>query len=133
MNEMSRWAPTVGQPDSWTLWLRGGFQSVWLSVGIVALMAMLCPGASLAKTLLTIEKHAEQTDPWDVVRTEQVEPLSAMLHHHSPDLIEERDLETLLRFYATERGDGLGWANFEPYETDSEPMMRSARTPRADA
>jgi len=89
--------------------------------GLAVALLVLLSGVSSAKTMSTIEKHADQVDDWDVARTTQIEPLSAMLHHHYPDLIEERDLETLLRFYATERGDGLGWANFEPFETDAEP------------
>lgn len=67
-----------------------------------------------------------EADAWDIVRDAQVEPLSEMLHHHFPDLLEEGDLKALLRFYATETGTGLGWENAVPYETDAEPTTKWA-------
>ena len=86
--------------------------------------------ATLAAVLLvgwTLGASAAQPDaedPWDYARDTQVEPLSAMLHHHFPDLLEEGDLPTLLRFYATETGDGLGWAGRRAYPTDAEVTYR---------
>jgi hypothetical protein len=88
-----------GRLPVWAVWVLGGMSLVYAL------------GASAAP----------DPDPWDEVRNAQIDPLSAMLHHHFPDLLKEGDLTTLLRFYATETGTGLGWESVEAYPTDAEP------------
>jgi len=39
-------------------------------------------------------------------------------------MLEEGDLDALLRFYSTPTGTGLTWGQVEPYETDEEPTLR---------
>ena len=52
---------------------------------------------------------ASSADEWDEARQTQVEPLNALLHRHLPSLLRQRNLDDLVRLYATETGTGLTW------------------------
>jgi len=93
----------------------------------VALAPVRAAAFALALAMVASSAVAAQLeieDSWDHVRDTQVEPLSSMLHHHFPDLLEEGDLQTLLRFYVTKTGDGLGWEGREPYPSEAEATYR---------
>jgi len=112
MNEKNHWAESWMRDALTSAEVSGLRRTRSLVSGLVIAAVVLLSGASQAKTMSTIEKHADQVDAWDVARVTQIEPLSAMLHHPYPDLIEERDLETLLRFYATGTGRRVGLGEF---------------------
>jgi len=50
-------------------------------------------------------------DAWESIRKRLIEPLNSQLHQHWPDELEARNLDVLLRLYATKTGTGLTWAN----------------------
>jgi len=70
--------------------------------------------ALLALILVILLPGVGHPDEWDRVRSEQIEPLNSMLHGYWPKLIRERNLDALVRLYATETGTGLTWAGAEP-------------------
>jgi hypothetical protein len=78
-------------------------QCYWLRVRyLLALLGvLLLPATGLA-------------GDWEDARKTLIEPLNAQLHHHWPSLLQKRDLDGLLRLYATQTGTGLGWEGTEP-------------------
>src|SRR5262245_4776608 len=61
----------------------------------------------IGAALLALVLLAASADPWYSARKKEVEPLNALLHRHLPSLIRERNLDGLVRLYATESGTGL--------------------------
>jgi hypothetical protein len=65
------------------------------------------------------------SDDWDATRKKLIDPLNSMLHKHVPAMIEARDLDALVRMYATRTGTGLTWDQVEPDDVgDAEPTLR---------
>jgi hypothetical protein len=87
------------------------------------------PGAWLLTAALSIlaSSAASAKDDWDETRQTLIEPLNAMLHHHIPQMLEERNLDALLRFYSTPTGTGLLWGQVAPDETDLTVEERTLR------
>lgn len=50
-------------------------------------------------------------DSWEPVRKTLIDPLNSMLHDHWPRELRERDLDVLLRLYATKEGTGITWSD----------------------
>lgn len=48
-------------------------------------------------------------DAWEATRARLVDPLNSKLHRHWPAELKARNLDVLLRLYATETGTGLTW------------------------
>jgi hypothetical protein len=74
------------------------------ALALLASRAMLVILAVFATTMATAEA-------WDSTRKRLIEPLNAKLHSHWPSELKERNLDVLLRLYATETGTGLAWAD----------------------
>jgi hypothetical protein len=74
------------------------------ALALLASRSMLVMLAIFATTMATAES-------WDSTRKRLIEPLNAKLHSHWPNELKERNLDVLLRLYATETGTGLTWAD----------------------
>jgi hypothetical protein len=48
-------------------------------------------------------------DDWDSTRQKLIDPLNSALHAHWPTQLKNRDLDVLVRLYATQTGTGLTW------------------------
>ena len=75
---------------------------------LLLLAPLVLTGLSLVAAIGPARAHA---DRWEATRERLIEPLNAKLHHHWPNELKARNLETLLRLYATETGTGLSWAH----------------------
>jgi hypothetical protein len=62
-----------------------------------------------AALLALVSATAGHADGWDAARQQEIEPLNALLHRHLPSLLRERNLDGLVRLYATGTGTGLTW------------------------
>jgi hypothetical protein len=71
---------------------------------LLASLAIIVMLAIFGSTTATAEA-------WDSTRKRLIEPLNAKLHSHWPNELKERNLDVLLRLYATETGTGLTWAD----------------------
>lgn len=83
--------------------------------------------ATLAALLLgpLLVSGAARADAWDDTRARLIDPLNAMLHRHWPAELKNRDLDVLLRLYATETGTGITWQDPDRVETvGAEPTLR---------
>ena len=79
-------------------------QPSWKSRGAAlwVLVAALVPGApGLA-------------DDWEETRKTLIDPLNSALHSHWPTQLANRDLDVLVRLYATPTGTGLTWDEVQP-------------------
>jgi hypothetical protein len=63
--------------------------------------------------LLPAAATVSRADDWESTRQTLIDPLNSALHRHWPKQLESRDLDVLLRLYATETGTGLTWEGAE--------------------
>jgi len=69
---------------------------VWIVPALA--LALLLPVGALA-------------DDWEQARAQLIDPLNSTLHRHWPSLLRKRDLDGLMRLYATETGTGPGFGS----------------------
>jgi len=81
-------------------------------------MASLAVLAALGPTRAT-------ADSWESTRQRLIDPLNSKLHSHWPNELKGRNLDVLLRLYATETGTGLTWSDPQSIATGaSEEILR---------
>jgi len=73
----------------------------------------------LHASLVTLGATDASADRWEDTRQRLIEPLNAKLHRHWPGELKQRNLDVLLRLYATESGTGLSWEHPRPFMTDA--------------
>jgi hypothetical protein len=74
----------------------------------------------LAALAAPVVSHAND---WDVTRTTLIDPLNSALHSHWPKQLQNRQLDTLVRLYATQTGTGLSWDDVQPVASSAEETM----------
>ena len=62
-------------------------------------------------------------DDWDTTRKTLIDPLNSALHSHWPEQLEKRELDVLLRLYATPTGTGLRWGDVETVPSSPQETM----------
>jgi hypothetical protein len=63
---------------------------------------------------------ASDAGDWDTTRKILIDPLNSALHSHWPKQFEKRELDTLVRLYATKTGTGLRWDDLQPVFSSAE-------------
>jgi hypothetical protein len=58
-------------------------------------------------------------DDWEATRKRLIDPLNSALHRHWPAELADRNLDVLLRLYATDTGTGLLWHGTKPVATEA--------------
>ncbi len=63
---------------------------------------------------------ASYAKDWDTARQTLIDPLNSALHSHWPKQLQSRELDTLVRLYATQTGTGLRWDDVQPVSSSAE-------------
>jgi hypothetical protein len=66
---------------------------------------------------------ASDAKDWDTTRQTLIDPLNSTLHSHWPKQLESRQLDTLVRLYATQTGTGLSWDDVQPVSSSGEETL----------
>ncbi len=74
----------------------------------------------LAALMAPVASHAKD---WDTTRQTLIDPLNSTLHSHWPTQLQSRQLDTLVRLYATQTGTGLRWDDVQPVSSSAEETM----------
>ena len=74
----------------------------------------------LAALAAPVVSHAND---WDTTRQTLIDPLNSALHRHWPKQLQNRQLDTLVRLYATQTGTGLRWDDVQPVSSSAEETM----------
>jgi hypothetical protein len=74
----------------------------------------------LAALATPVASHAKD---WDTTRQTLIDPLNSNLHSHWPKQLQSRQLDTLVRLYATQTGTGLRWDDAQPVSSSAEETM----------
>ena len=76
----------------------------------------------LAALLTSVASHAKD---WNTTRQMLIDPLNSALHSHWPEQLQNRQLDTLVRLYATPIGTGLRWEDVQPvFSSAQETTLR---------
>jgi len=68
---------------------------------------------------------ASHADNWESTRKAHIDPLNSALHSHWPEQLQNRDLDVLMRLYATPTGTGLTWDDVQAVPSSAhETMLR---------
>lgn len=74
----------------------------------------------LAASLTSVASHAKD---WNTTRQMLIDPLNSALHSHWPEQLQNRQLDTLVRLYATPIGTGLRWEDVKPVSSSAQETM----------
>jgi hypothetical protein len=74
----------------------------------------------LAALATPVASHANK---WDTTRQTLIDPLNSTLHSHWPTQLQSRQLDTLVRLYATQTGMGLRWDDVQRVSSSAEETI----------
>ena len=93
-------------------------------------MTLLCQARPSCRTLVPVILVAALAIPavspaggWEATRKTIIDPLNSALHRHWPKQLENRELDVLVRLYATPIGTGLTWDDVEPVPSSAQETM----------
>lgn len=95
-------------------------------------MTLLGQACSNSRAILLIVQIAalaiptvSPADDWEATRKTLIDPLNSLLHSHWPQQLQNRELDFLVRLYATPTGTGLTWDDVQPVPSSAhETMLR---------
>lgn len=72
---------------------------------------MTCRALLVVAALASLAGCFASVEQWERTRKTEIDPINSAIHRHLPGDIKSRDVDTILRNYDLEVGDGITWAS----------------------